>query len=271
MANKKKAKSDIDSEMELIRLERDSVLNFKLNVKCRTKKQKEFLKSIFEKEISIVIGPAGTGKSYVSLYAALSLLKDPTNNFEKIILIYPSEVSKEENLGYLKGTLEDKLAPYKEADFYTMEKIFNASGKNGKDVVQKLVESGKIEVKSATFLRGSTIDNSIVIVSEAQNFSKDTFLKILTRIGTNSKYIFNSDEQQLDAGSLKSGKNEKGLRYAVEKLSDLPEIGIVEFNLSDVIRNDIIVKILKRWIPEVYGDLDEDLEKKKFENELIDE
>lgn len=269
MASKKKVKSDIEDELELIRSERDNILNFKLNVKCRTKKQKEFLKSIFDKEISIVIGPAGTGKSYTSLYAALSLLKDPSNNFEKIILIYPSEVSKEENLGYLKGTLEDKLAPYKEADFYTMEKIFNASGKNGKEIVQKLVDAGKIEVKSATFLRGSTIDNSIVIVSEAQNFTKDTFLKILTRIGTNSKYIFNSDEQQLDAGSLKSGRNEKGLRYAVEKLQDLPEIGIVEFGLSDIIRNDIIIKILKRWLPEIYGNLDEEKEKEEAKNELL--
>lgn len=152
-----------------------------------------------------------------------------------------------------------------------MEKIFNASGKNGKEVVQKLVDAGKIEVKSSQFLRGNNIDNAIVIVSEAQNFGRDTFLKILTRIGTNSKYIFNSDEMQLDSSSLKSGKNQKGLQYAVEKLSDMDEIGIVEFGLEDVVRNDLIPGILKRWLPEVYGDLDEEEISKKSKQERLDE
>lgn len=152
-----------------------------------------------------------------------------------------------------------------------MEKIFNASGKNGKEVVQKLADAGKIEVKSSQFLRGNNIDNAIVIVSEAQNFGRDTFLKILTRIGTNSRYIFNSDELQLDSISLKSGKNQKGLQYAIEKLSDMDEIGIVEFGLEDIVRNDLIPGILKRWLPEVYGDLDEEEISKKSKQERLDE
>lgn len=171
----------------------------------------------------------------------------------------------------LRGDLQEKLAPYKEADFYTMEKIFNASGKNGKEIVQKLVDAGKIEVKGSQFLRGNNIDSSIVLISESQNFSRDTFLKILTRIGTNSKYIFNSDEMQLDSSSLKSGKNQKGLQYAVEKLSDMDEIGIVEFGLEDVVRNDLIPSILKRWLPKVYGDLDEEEISKKSKQERLDE
>lgn len=152
-----------------------------------------------------------------------------------------------------------------------MEKIFNASGKNGKEIVQKLVDAGKIEVKGSQFLRGNNIDSSIVLISESQNFSRDTFLKILTRIGTNSKYIFNSDEMQLDSSSLKSGKNQKGLQYAVEKLSDMDEIGIVEFGLEDVVRNDLIPSILKRWLPEVYGDLDEEEISKRSKQERLDE
>lgn len=170
----------------------------------------------------------------------------------------------------LRGDLQEKLAPYKEADFYTMEKIFNASGKNGKEIVQKLVDAGKIEVKGSQFLRGNNIDSSIVLISESQNFSRDTFLKILTRIGTNSKYIFNSDEMQLDSSSLKSGKNQKGLQYAVEKLSDMDEIGIVEFGLEDVVRNDLIPSILKRWLPEVYGDLDLSKIEKDSEKNLLE-
>ena len=142
---------------------------------------------------------------------------------------------------------------------------------NGKEIVQKLVDAGKIEVKGSQFLRGNNIDSSIVLISESQNFSRDTFLKILTRIGTNSKYIFNSDEMQLDSSSLKSGKNQKGLQYAVEKLSDMDEIGIVEFGLEDVVRNDLIPSILKRWLPEVYGDLDEEEISKRSKQERLDE
>lgn len=271
MARKKAPKSDIDSEMSLIRAEIDNPLNFKLNVKCKTKKQKEFLNSILTKEVSFVLGPAGSGKSYISIYGALQLLKDPGNGFEKIIFIYPVELAKEENLGFLKGTLEDKLQPYTEADLYTMEKIIEASGHDGKEVIQKLISSGMIEFRSATFLRGCSIDNSLILVSECQNFSKDTFLKILTRIGTNSRLIFSGDILQKDSQSIKNGKNIMGLQYAIEKLKDLPEFGVIEFKLEDIIRNDIIVKILKRWIPEVYGDLDEEEEYRKAKEEKLEE
>ena len=154
---------------------------------------------------------------------------------------------------------------------YTGHKVLQLPEKDGKEVVQKLVDAGKIEVKSSQFLRGNNIDNAIVIVSEAQNFGRDTFLKILTRIGTNSRYIFNSDELQLDSISLKSGKNQKGLQYAIEKLSDMDEIGIVEFGLEDIVRNDLIPGILKRWLPEVYGDLDEEEISKKSKQERLDE
>lgn len=271
MARKKATKSDIDNEISMIRAEIDNPLNFKLNVKCKTKKQKEFLNSIFTKEISFVLGPAGTGKSYISIYGALQLLKDLNNGYEKIIFIYPVELSKEENLGFLKGTLEQKIQPYTEADIYTMEKIIDASGKNGKEVVQKLISLGMIEFKAATFLRGCSIDNSLVLVSECQNFSKDTFLKILTRIGTNSRYIFSGDSQQKDAQSIKNGKNIMGIQYAIEKLSDLSEFGIVEFGLEDIIRNDLIVKVLKRWLPEIYGNLNEEEEFRKAKEERLEE
>lgn len=271
MARKKSTKSDIDDELSTIRAEIDNPLNFKLNVKCKTKKQKEFLNSILTKEISFVIGIAGTGKSYISIYGALQLLKDLSNGYEKIIFIYPVELSKEDNLGFLKGTLDQKIQPYTEADIYTMEKIIDASGKNGKEVVQKLISQGMIEFKSASFLRGCSIDNSLVLVSECQNFSKDTFLKILTRIGTNSRYIFSGDSGQLDAQSIKSGKNIMGLKYAIEKLCDLPEFGFIEFGLEDVIRNDIIVKILKRWDPITYGNLNEEEEFRKAQEEKLNE
>lgn len=228
-----------------------SPLESKLVFKCKTPKQKELTKTIQEKEITFITGPAGTGKSYVSIATALGMLKEPGSPFKKIVLIYPVEIDKTESIGFLKGTLEEKLEPYYEADFYTMEKIFNASGIDGKGAVAKLVAAGQIEIKSAGFLRGSTLDDSIVIVSEAQNFTKSTFLKILTRIGS-SKYIFNADENQLDADSIKTKSREAGLRYAIDKLSGLDEIGTVEFTISDVVRNPLISKILACWDPELY-------------------
>ena len=239
---------------KIISEEGGTTLNFKIKSTCKNQKQKELVKCIQDHEITFITGPAGTGKSYVSLMSALKLLKDKDNPYKKIILIYPVELSTEENLGYLKGTLEEKLEPYSEVDLYTIEKIINESGENGKEIIRKLKESGELEIKTAAFLRGATLDNSIVIISEAQNFSKDTFLKILSRIGTNSKYIFNADEAQLDASSIKRGKNVGGLRYAIDKLRELSEIGIVEFDVADIVRNPVIGKILKLWDPERYGD-----------------
>lgn len=270
MSRKKSSKTGVEEEMAILKSERENPLDFKINVKCKTKKQKVLLNSIMNKEISLVLGPAGSGKSFISIYGALQLLKDNSNPYKKIIFIYPVELSKEESIGYLKGTYLEKLQPYTEADLYTMEKIFDGSGKNGKDIVQKLIDLGLIEFKSATFLRGSTIDNAIVLISECQNFTQSSFLKILTRIGTNSKYIFSGDCAQVDSQSIKDKKKVMGVQYAIEKLNDLDEFGIVEFGLEDIIRNDIIIKILKRWSPE-YKDLDEEKEFEKAKNERIED
>lgn len=272
MAKKKPIKSgSIEEELAEMKTERDKILNFNIKFKCKTKKQKEALTNILTKEISFLCGIVGSGKSYVSCYAALQLLKDSGNKYKKILFIYPVEVSKEESIGYLKGSEQDKIQPYTEADIYTMEKIINECGKDGKEIIRQLINSGQIEFKSSTFLRGATIDNSIVLISECQNFSKHALLKILTRIGTDSKYIFSGDLMQLDAQSIKNGKNEMGIKYAMDVLKDLPEFGFTEMGLEDVVRNDIIVKILKRWLPETYGNLNEEEEFEKARIERLNE
>lgn len=272
MTRKKKTSiNPIDEEIAVLKAERENPLNFKFNFKSKTKKQKEAYNSILNKEISFIWGCCATGKSFVSIAAALQLLKDRnTNGYEKIIFIYPVEISKEESIGYLKGSASEKIQPYTEADIYTMEKIITSSGKDGKEVVKKLIDLGMIEFRPSSFLRGATIDHSIVLVSECQNFTKETFLKILTRIGTGSKYVFSGDTMQLDAQSIRSGKKVMGLQYAIEILSDLTEFGFVEMGLEDIVRNDIIIKILKRWQPEIYGNLNEEEEFKKAEKERLD-
>lgn len=244
---KKKSSVDVAAEQQ-----QSACLGFRLKATCKNQKQKELVKCIQDHEITFVIGTAGTGKTHVSLMTALKLLKDPETPYKKIVLIYPVELCSEENLGFLKGTLEEKLEPYSEVDLYTIEKIITDSGQPGKEVVKKMRDEGLIEIKTAAFLRGATLDNSIVIISEAQNFSKDTFLKILTRVGRDSKYIFNADEAQVDASTIKKGRIQGGLRYAIDKLSGLPEVGTLEFDIKDVVRNPVISKILKLWDPERY-------------------
>lgn len=272
MAKKKSIKSgSIEEELAEMRADRDNILNFNIKFKCKTRKQKEAINNILNKEVAFLCGVVGSGKSFCSIYAALQLLKDPGNGYKKILFIYPVEVSKEESIGYLKGSEQEKIQPYSEADIYTMEKIINESGKDGKEIVKQLISSGKVEFKSSTFLRGATIDNSIVLISECQNFSKHALLKILTRIGTDSKYIFSGDLMQLDAQSIKNGKNEMGIKYAMEVLKDLPEFGFTEMGLEDVVRNNIIVKILKRWLPETYGNLNEEKEFEKARIERLDD
>lgn len=234
--------------------EKQKLLGFKIKAACKNQKQKELVKAIYDHEITFTTGISGSGKSFVSLMTALKLLKDPETPYKRIVLIYPVELCSEENLGFLKGTLEEKLEPYSEVDLYTLEKIITESGQSGKEVIKKMREEGLIEIRTAAFLRGATLDDSIVIISEAQNFSKDTFLKILTRIGTNSKYIFNADEAQVDASTIKKGKVQGGLRYAIDKLTGLQEIGHVCFGSGDVVRNPVISKILKLWDPDRYGD-----------------
>lgn len=230
-----------------------------LKVKCKNKRQKELITSIREKDITIISGPAGTGKSFISLYAALDLIKTYPSEYKKLVLVYPVEHDDSEAIGMLPGTLNEKLLPYRRPDFYTIEKILNEStGKdNGGALVEEMEQKGLIEVMSTTFLRGMTLDNCIIIISEAQNLSADATLKVLTRIGENCKLIISGDSFQVSAKSIKKGRNASGLGTAVEKLMNIPEIGVVEFLATDIVRNPLISKILYAWDPETYSYLSE--------------
>lgn len=251
MTKKKNTKSIsiLDEEIKMIKEEQENPLGFKFNFKCKTKKQKEMINLITSKEKEIIFagGAPGTGRSFCCLYAMLQLLKDKNNGYEKIVLIYPTELDKTEELGAIPGELDQKIAVYTEATRSNLIKLFDASFQNGKELVSKLISTGKLEFKPSTYLRGCTFDNTLLIIEEAQNINKNTFLKILTRIGTNSKYCFLFDVLQLDAYTIKTGKREMGVTYAIEKLKDLPEVGVVQFGLKDIIRNDIIIKILRNW------------------------
>lgn len=226
------------------------LLNYKIDFKAKNKKQKEYYKLIKQKDIVFSSGEAGTGKSYCCLAAALELLRED-NQYKKIMIVTPTVEAGNMSIGFLKGTKEEKIQPYLDADYYTMEKILNESKNDlpGKKIVEELVKSGMIVGECISFMRGKTLDNMIVIITEAENFSKQELFLLLSRIG-NSKYIFNGDIKQIDRKDIIKIGAKSGLEYAEERLKGMDEIGFCHFGKEDIVRNPIITKIMDKWFDE---------------------
>ena len=203
----------------------------------KSNSQKEFLDIIDKKEIIVCSGPAGVGKSMISILKALELLKNPNNEFYQIILCTPA-VEADEKLGYLKGSLEEKMEPYIYSSIYLFEKAI------GKNRVKSLLERDYLKVIPLAFMRGINIDNAIVIAEEFQNATPRQVKTLLTRIGTDSKFIISGDLEQSDR--YKDIK-ETGLYDALNRLSDVEEIGIYKFSEADIVRNKVISKILDKY------------------------
>jgi phosphate starvation-inducible PhoH-like protein len=225
-------------------------LNYKIKPKCKNEKQKEFLNTLKDPDKTICFGQgsAGSGKSYISLGYALSALKDSDNSYEKIIIMVPTAEAGNMSLGYLKGTLLEKMFPYLEADRYTMEKILRNSGNPfAKSIVDNLEQQGLIEFELVNFARGKTFDNAIILICEGENYSPGEMLLLLTRIGDGSKVIITGDARQLDRRDIKKTKEGNGLTYAIDKLKELDEVSVTTFTENDIVRNPIISKILNAW------------------------
>lgn len=205
--------------------------------KFLSRNQKEYYEELIEKEIVICSGPAGVGKSYIAMKAAVDLLLDPSNSYEKIIIVRPA-VEAEEKLGSLPGNLEEKLDPYIFPSYYLLNKII------GKDKREKLKQNEFIEVFALAYMRGMNIDNSILIFEEAQNSTKSQMKLLLTRIGFNSKFFISGDIEQTDRFK---DKTQSGLYDAINRLHDMENIGVYNFENSDIIRNPLISKILSRY------------------------
>jgi phosphate starvation-inducible PhoH-like protein len=205
--------------------------------KFLSESQKEYYNILTNNEITICTGPAGVGKSYVAMSAAVQLLLDESNSYEKIIIVRPA-VEAEEKLGALPGNLEEKLDPYIFPSYYLLNKII------GKEAREKLKECDVIEVFALAYMRGMNIDNSILIFEEAQNSTPSQMKLLLTRIGFNSKFFISGDIEQTDRYK---DKTQSGLYDAMNKFSDLDEVGTYDFKNEDIIRNPIISKILKKY------------------------
>lgn len=214
-----------------------SILKKKTKEKFLTESQKEYYKKLNEAQITICAGPAGVGKSYIAMKAAIDLLVDPSSPYEKIIIVRPA-VEAEEKLGSLPGNVEEKLDPYIFPTYYLLNKII------GKDAREKLKELEVIEVFALAYMRGMNIDNSILIFEEAQNCSPKQMKLLLTRIGYNSKFFISGDLEQTDR--YKDIKH-SGLWDAIEKFRNIDDIGVFEFQDYDIVRNPLISKILTKY------------------------
>lgn len=205
--------------------------------KFLTQSQREYYDKLKRNQITICSGPAGVGKSFIAMKAAVDLLADHSSPYEKIIIVRPA-VEAEEKLGSLPGNVEEKLDPYIFPSYYLLNKII------GKEAREKLKQLEVIEVFALAYMRGMNIDNSILIFEEAQNATPKQMKLLLTRIGTDSKFFISGDLEQTDRYK---DKKHSGLWDAIEKFKNISEIGVHEFGDEDVVRNPLITEILKRY------------------------
>lgn len=189
--------------------------------------------SIFQNEVTITTGISGSGKTFLSLHTALELLNQ--GRYKKILLVKSVTTLPDEDIGYLKGDMQEKMQPFMMSFDGNLKKLV------GDRQLEELYKNGLIEVLPLAYIRGLSIDNSIVIMDESQNISSDIFKSIITRIGENSKYIFMGDIEQID----KKDKANSCLKTVMEIFKESEYIGTVEFLEEDCVRNPIIPKILE--------------------------
>jgi phosphate starvation-inducible protein PhoH and related proteins len=237
MAKKRKlSKEDEDQLIEAMNLERKqtSVQKISVDVKCKTANQKKFVKMIQEKEIIVCAGLAGTGKTYLACAEALKLLK--SDKYSQIVIVKSVTTLKDEEIGFLKGTMKEKMEPFMYSFMDNFNKII------GDDLTKYLEANGYIRILPLAYVRGMSIDNKIIIVDESQNISMDNMESIMTRLGDNSKLILIGDEKQVDM----KNKKESALSFVVNKFDGVHDnIGVMRFEECDIVRNPLVKIICK--------------------------
>jgi phosphate starvation-inducible PhoH-like protein len=210
----------------------------KIRIKCKNEKQKEFINMIDNHQIVLCSGPAGCGKSHLSIIKSLELIQKQDSKYKKILVITPTVESTKNSVGFLPGDFATKVSMFMNSVYRLFDKIV------GKESCDKLIKSGIIEVLGLGYIRGENFDDCILLVEEAQNITKKEMLTILTRIGYNCKMIISGDLLQID-----NFKNieESGLYHAIQKLKDIDDIGVFEFTNEDIVRNDIIKRIIEKY------------------------
>ena len=206
----------------------------KKSVIPRTEKQKNYVRALRESDIIISCGPAGTGKTFLAVAVALTMLLD--KKIERIILSRPA-VEAGERLGFLPGDMREKVDPYLRPLYDSLYDLLDF------EKIQKRIEIGDIEIAPLAFMRGRTLKNSFAILDEAQNATDTQIKMFLTRIGENSKIVINGDPSQIDLPN----KSLSGLNKSKKLLGHLNEISVVDFDHSDVVRHPLVSKIVKAY------------------------
>ena len=219
--------SNVKSFKQLIKTPKKSVI-------ARSEKQSEYIKALKESDIIMSLGPAGTGKSFLAVSVAVTLLME--KKIDRVILSRPA-VEAGEKLGFLPGDMKEKVDPYLRPLYDALYELFGA------DKIDKKIEMGEIEIAPLAFMRGRTLKNCFAILDEAQNATETQIKMFLTRIGENSKLVVNGDPSQVDL----INKRESGLIKSRNILQDLKEIKVIEFDHHDVVRHPLVSKIIKAY------------------------
>ena len=227
MIKETKNQSTVQSLEEVIKTPKRSVIP-------KSKKQKEYVRSLKTNQIVISLGPAGTGKTYLAVAVALSMLLE--KKVERIILSRPA-VEAGEKLGFLPGDMKDKIDPYLRPLYDSLYDLLDY------DKIQRKIESGAIEIAPLAFMRGRTLKNSFAILDEAQNATEIQIKMFLTRIGENSKLVVNGDPSQVDLPN----KNQSGLIKSQAILKNIKEISVINFDHQDVMRHPLVTKIVEAY------------------------
>jgi phosphate starvation-inducible PhoH-like protein len=206
----------------------------KKSVIARSEKQSLYIKALKEKDIVMALGPAGTGKSFLAVSVAITLLFE--KKVERVILSRPA-VEAGEKLGFLPGDMKEKVDPYLRPLYDALYDLF------GFEKIQKKIESGEIEIAPLAFMRGRTLKNSFAILDEAQNATSTQIKMFLTRIGENSKLVVNGDPTQVDL----INKSYSGLEKSKNILKKIKEIEVIEFDHKDVVRHPLVSKIIQAY------------------------
>lgn len=201
---------------------------------AKTLKQEDYLKCLEKKDLIFSIGSAGSGKTYLAVVYAVTLLK--RGAIQKIILTRPA-VEAGESLGFLPGDLKEKVDPYLRPLYDALYDMLGVEGTNA------LIEKQVLEIAPLAYMRGRTLENAVIILDEAQNATVEQLKMFLTRLGFYSKMIVTGDCSQVDLPVSKRS----GLKIASEMLKDLPEVGLIEFETFDVVRHPLVGKIIERF------------------------
>jgi len=203
-------------------------------IKAKTLGQKKYVQAIRDHVVTLGIGPAGTGKTYLAVAAAVAAFRAKEVN--RIILTRPA-VEAGERLGFLPGDLQSKVDPYLRPLYDALFEML------GPETYQKYLERGNIEVAPLAYMRGRTLDDSFIILDEAQNTSREQMKMFLTRLGFGSKIVITGDITQIDL----PGDKVSGLKEAMRVLRGVEDIAIIRLGQSDVVRHALVQKIIKAY------------------------